>query len=184
MPLFYGYEIKTLGENDLENFEIYIEQLQEILEKLKEKIKMRLLNINCYAEGYYSGATYEENITIPADTFDSLPEEVRNQIRDLEIGVGELDGKHSECFATITEDGLKYIEENDVDDWDFTCRCDGDQMYYELKEIFKNNGIDIKEEIRKAEEYENSIDSYIIKEYRVKKSWVDKINEFMKTLGE
>lgn len=145
---------------------------------------MRLLNINCYAEAYYSGATYEENITIPADTFDSLPEEVRNQIRDLEIGVGELDGKHSECFATVTEDGLQYIEESDLGDFDFTCKCDGEQMYYELEDIFKDNGIDLDEEIKKSEEYENGIDSYITKEFRIKKSWVKIIEDVIKSLGE
>lgn len=145
---------------------------------------MRLLNINCYAEAYYSGATYEENITIPADTFDSLPEEVRNKIRDLEIGVGELDGKHSECFATITEDGLQYIEESETEDFDFTCKCDGNQMYYELEEIFKDNGIDLCEQITRAEKYESSIDSYITKEFRIKKSWVDAVEEFVRKLGE
>lgn len=146
---------------------------------------MRLLNINCYAEGYYSGATYEENILIPADTFDNLPEEVRDKIINMKIGVGELDGKHSECFAEITQDGIQYFEDGEAKNSDMSNnRSDGEKMYYKLDDIFKENGIDLDEEIIKAEKYINTLDTYITKEYRIKKSWIDKVNEFIKTLGE
>lgn len=146
---------------------------------------MRLLNINCFAEAYYSGATYEENILIPADIFDSLPQEVKDKIINMEIGVGELDGKHSECYAEITEDGIQYFEEGEAENSDMSNnRCDGERMYYKLEEIFKDNGIDLDEEIKKAEEYINTLDTYITKEYRIKKSLVGKVEEFIKSLGD
>lgn len=144
---------------------------------------MRLLNINCFVEAYYSGATYEENILIPADTFDSLLEKIRNKIRDLDIFVGELDGKHSETIATIEEDGIQYIEEDGIESCNIATTCDGDNMYYELEEIFEYNGIHLDEEIKRASEYINTIDTYVTKEFRIKKSQVPSVLKFIESLN-
>lgn len=145
---------------------------------------MRLLNINCFAEGYYSGATYEENIIIPADTYDRLSEEARKQIKDMEIYVGELDGKHSEAYAKIGEDGMQYFEEDNQDNICDEVTNDGDYMYEELKELFRENNLDLDCEIKKAKVYIDSLDGYVTYSCRVRKSKLNDLKKYISKLKE
>ena len=57
---------------------------------------MELVNVNLYAEGYYSGATYEDNIWIKESSYEKL-----RDIFPTEISCGELDGKHSEVMGEV-----------------------------------------------------------------------------------
>lgn len=145
---------------------------------------MKLLNINCYTETYYSGATYEENIIIPADTYDRLPEKVREQIKELEICVGELDGKYSEIYAKVGEYGIEYFEENDQDNICDEVTNDGDYMYEELKELFRENNLDLDCEIKKAKEYIDLLDGYISYTCRIRKSKLNDLKKFISKLED
>lgn len=54
---------------------------------------MELVNVNLFAEGYYSGSTYEDNIWIKKSSYEKLA-----NVFPEEISCGELDGKHDEVI--------------------------------------------------------------------------------------
>jgi len=83
----------------------------------------KIVRVSAYAEGYYSGATAYGELYIPHEFY----EENKEKLSNLEVYVGELDGKHSEVecdtkFETITiEDILKmentsYKQDKDIDE--------------------------------------------------------------------
>ena len=57
---------------------------------------MELVNVCLFAEGYYSGSTYEDNIWIKKSSYEKLKD-----IFPTEIGCGELDGKFSEVMGDV-----------------------------------------------------------------------------------
>lgn len=62
----------------------------------------KIVRISACAEGYYSGATAYGELYIPIDFY----EEHKDVLKDLEIYVGELDGKHSESECSVEFDTL------------------------------------------------------------------------------
>lgn len=70
--------------------------------------------ITAFAEGYYSGQTYLENVVMTNEFY----EKNKEVLDEISLYIGELDGKHSEveCYIEIDEmDGntLQDLEEND-----------------------------------------------------------------------
>ena len=57
---------------------------------------MELVNVCLFAEGYYSGSTYEDNIWIKKSSYEKLKD-----IFPTEICCGELDGKFSEVMGNV-----------------------------------------------------------------------------------
>mgnify|MGYP002583102482 CR=1 FL=1 len=57
---------------------------------------MELVNVNLYAYGHYSEATYEDNIWIKKSSYEKLKDNFPSQ-----IGCGELDGKYSEIMGDV-----------------------------------------------------------------------------------
>lgn len=135
---------------------------------------MNLVEISAYAEGYYSGQTYEERILITEESYKKL----KDKIDKITIYVSELDGKHSEVEADID---VEYLDENNLDkidtDYDST-------LCYELLEIFDSSSMSLEKELNDINDYLNTLDKYIVKEVRIKESQLDKLNEFLKELGE
>lgn len=139
---------------------------------------MNIVNICCYAYGYYSGSEYEEKIAIPEEAY----EKVKNKIEELQVYIPELDGKHSEIEADIV---IQFIEEKNVANVGLNeVSNDGEDLWNELSAIFADNGLDLMEETRKVEQYLETIDYFVDVTVRVKKSDVSKIREYEKKLNE
>lgn len=67
---------------------------------------MELVNINLFAEGYYSESTYEDNIWIKKSSYEKLME-----VFPKEISCGELDGKYSEVMGEVEVKDYSYTDE-------------------------------------------------------------------------
>lgn len=136
---------------------------------------MKLVNINLYAEGYYSGSTYEENRWVRADSYekikDALPEE---------IYCGELDGKHSEVSGDIE------IQDDFNDDEDLEMAgdggCDGERLRDVLVNIYQDHSLDFDSEEKEIEDYLNSLDRYVEVTVNIPQSKRDELYKFVDDL--
>lgn len=112
---------------------------------------MELVNVNLYAEGYYSGATYEDNIWIKESSYEKL-----RDIFPTEISCGELDGKHSEVMGEVE------IQNNWHTDEDFAkagrSEGDGDRLELELIDLYNEHGLDWDAEQDEIDEYFDGLD--------------------------
>ena len=112
---------------------------------------MELVNVNLYAEGYYSGATYEDNIWIKESSYEKL-----RDIFPTEISCGELDGKHSEVMGEVE------IQNNWHTDEDFAkagrSEGDGDGLELELIDLYNEHGLDWDAEQDEIDEYFDGLD--------------------------
>ena len=137
---------------------------------------MDIVNLCFYAEGYYSGSTYEENITVSKEFY----EKIREKVEEMEVCVYELDGKHSTTYGNIE---VQSCNEEDIIDWWKETKNDGSFFYSELSWICQCYfNLDLDKEIKEVEEYIDSLDTYVEIEVRVKKSQMDKLVEFMHKL--
>lgn len=138
---------------------------------------MELVKISAGVCGYYSDATYEDNIFIAKETY----EKVKEDVKKIEIYIYELDGKHSECEAEI--DITEYTEE-DLLTKKINDSCDGEKLYYELEEIFEKYNLDLSKEINIAEDYLKTLDRLTTVEFTVKESQVKLIKDFIASLSK
>ena len=137
---------------------------------------MDIVNLNFYAEGYYSGSIYEENITVSKEFY----EKIRDKVEEMEVCVYELDGKHSTTYGNIE---VQSCNEEDIIDWWEETENDGNVFYSKLSwtcSCYFN--LDLDKEIKEVKEYIDSLDTYVEIEVRVKKSQMDKLVEFMHKL--
>ena len=138
---------------------------------------MDIVNLCFYAEGYYSGSTYEENITVSKEFY----EKIKDKVEEMEVCVYELDGKHSTTYGNIE---VKSCKEADIIDWWEETENDGNVFYSELSWICQCYfNLDLDKEIKEVEEYIDSLDTYVEVEVRVKKSQKDKLMDFVETLN-
>lgn len=138
---------------------------------------MRLININLYAEGYYSGSTYEENQWVKADSYEKIKDDLPE-----EICCGELDGKHSEVYGDIEiQDEFKNDEDlaNAGDG-----ACDGERLRYRLIDVYKIHNLDFESEEREIEKYLSSLDRYVEVTVNIPQSKKDKLFEFVDSLKQ
>lgn len=112
---------------------------------------MDLVNVCLYAEAYYSGAEYEENIWIKKSSYEKLMDDFPE-----EISCGELDGKCSEVIGDVS------IQDNWKTDEEYakagSAKCDGDYLKDELEYLYKSNSLNWEEEQQEIEEYFNNLD--------------------------
>lgn len=155
---------------------------------------MKLLVFSCYANGEYSGAEYTERIVIPAEAFDNLSEEAKHEIENLIVLCGDLDGKHSNVCTDIQlfyleESKLFYISEyqgsSEINMY-FELKRIGfkTNMYFELKRIFDENDVILRAEMRKAKKYMDSLDLYVTRGFKIRRSQVELVEEFVKSLQD
>lgn len=137
---------------------------------------MDITNIRASATGSYSGSEYEENVTIPTSAYMKFKE----QIDGIEISICELDGKYSECEADI--EIQQFTEDKILNRW-FDVGSDGEHLYDSLFGILKEDNISLDKEIKKAESFVDSLDTCVTVEYSVRKSQVEKIKEFIKSIN-
>lgn len=128
-----------------------------------------------YAIGYYSGQEYEENVTISEEMYDKIKGEIDN----MEVYIPDLDGKYSEVLGTIN---IQPCEENEIEDWYSETRNDGESFWERLQEVCQDKGLDIVKDVQEVEKFIESLDFCIEVTLSVRKSKVDKLKAFVKTL--
>lgn len=136
---------------------------------------MELVNINLFAEGYYSGSTYEDNIWIKKSSYEKLMD-----VFPEEISCGELDGKHSEVMGEVEVQDYSYTDEyyaknsNTIND--------GDYLEWSLRDLYESNGLNLVEEQKEITEYLNHLDLYEDVTVSVPHSKVKELMKFVKSL--
>jgi len=147
---------------------------------------MDIVKLNVYAEAYYSGATYEEDVVISKNLYEKIKTELdeydsENNENASGIYVGELDGKHSEVEGDLS---IEVYSEDEVADCDWNLNEDGDRLYYKVKDICDEKDLDLDEDIKAVKEYLKNVDSYVEISIMAKKSNVDKIREYAESLEQ
>lgn len=112
---------------------------------------MELVNVNLYAMGYYSEATYEDNIWIKKSSYEKLRDAF-----PLQIYCGELDGKYSEVMGDVEIQNDWHTDEEYAKAG--IAKCDGDYLKNELIDLYGANNLDWKSEQKEIKEYFNSLD--------------------------
>lgn len=134
---------------------------------------MNLVNISVYAEGYYSGSNYSENVLIKEESYEKIKADIPE-----EIFCGELDGKHSQVYGEVEvdfykdDDLLTYTNED----------CDGNTLQKGIENVFKKYNMDFENESNDIKSYLSSLDRYCDMTIRVRKSKLDKISRIVQFL--
>lgn len=138
---------------------------------------MNLVKISVYAEGYYSGQTYAEEYFIKEESYNRLKEEIDN----IDIYIGDLDGKHSEVPADLqievfSEEMLlkSNIEEMIQNSDDLAC---------ELIPIYNKIGLDFIQELSGIDKYLSELNTYITFKATIKKSQRKLVEDFIRGLN-
>lgn len=156
-----------------------------------------LIELNLYAEAYYSGAEYNEVVFITPEDYikyfgsgqntdaETFEEYVRNQWDDREIYVGELDGKHSEVSGNVEVDF--WDAERIAEYWEQPDN-DGDYLLNTLIEDVETphneSRFEIMENIQKhVNEVVKSIGTKVTIECRVPKDKVAELKAFVEQLN-
>ena len=136
---------------------------------------MELVNVCLFAEGYYSGSTYEENIWIKKSSYEKLED-----VFPKEISCGELDGKFSEVMGNVE------IQDDWHTDEEYSkagiAENDGDYLEWELRDLYKNNNIDWDLEQKEIKEYFKNLDVLEEVTVSIPSSKKSELMEFVKTL--
>lgn len=139
---------------------------------------MNIVNLCCYAEGYYSGAKYEENVVISEDFY----EKIKNLIETEEcVSLGELDGKHSNVEGNID---VQFFNEKEIDNAGFDKdNSDGSCLYEYLKETIGDSlSKELDDNIKEIKDYLSTRDLYEDMTISVRRSNKQKVLDFLKTL--
>lgn len=147
---------------------------------------MDIVKLNVYAEAYYSGATYEEDMVISKSLYEKIKTELdeydsENNENARGVYVGELDGKHSEVEGDLS---VEVYSEEEIADCSWNLNEDGDCLYYKVKDICDAKDFDLDADIKSVQSYLKNVDSYVEISLTVKKSNVDKIKEYAKSLNQ
>ena len=138
---------------------------------------MKIINLCCCGEGYYSGQTYEENIAIFEDTFDKIKEDIDS----MKVCLGELDGKHSCVYGeveiqTFTEDEIPNAGFDEI-------KKDGDCLYNKLEDVFQLHHLSLNDEIERVNDYLETLDLFVDFTINLKQSDIEKVKIFLEILG-
>lgn len=137
---------------------------------------MELVNVNLFAEAYYSGITYEDNIWIKKTSYEKLM-----SVFPEEISCGELDGKHSEVIMGEVEvQDYSYTDEYYAKNADIT--NDGDYLELSLRDLYESNGLDWVEEQKEIIEYLSYLDLHEEVTVSVPHSKVEELMKFVDNL--
>lgn len=147
---------------------------------------MDIVKLNVYAEAYYSGAIYEEDVVISKNLYEKIKAEIdeydsENNENARGVYVGELDGKYSEVKGDLS---IEIYSEDEVADCDWNLNEDGDNLYYKLKDICDEKDLDLDEDIKSVQDYLKNVDSYVVISIVVKKSNVEKVKEYAESLDQ
>lgn len=136
---------------------------------------MELVNINLFAEAYYSGRTYEDNIWIKKSSYEKLM-----GVFPEEISCGELDGKYSEVMGEVDVQDYSYTDEYYAKNADIA--HDGDYPEWSLRDLYESNGLDWVGEQKEINEYLSNLDLYEEVTVSVPHSKVEELMKFVDNL--
>lgn len=136
---------------------------------------MELVNINLFAEAYYSGRTYEDNIWIKKSSYEKLM-----GVFPKEISCGELDGKYSEVIGEVEVQDYSHTDEYYAKNADIA--HDGDYLEWSLRDLYESNGLDWVEEQKEINEYLSHLDLYEEVTVSVPHSKVKELMKFVDNL--
>ena len=147
---------------------------------------MDIVKLNVYAEAYYSGATYEEDVIISKSLYEKIKTDLdeynsENNENARGVYVGELDGKHSEVKGDLS---VEIYSEDDIADCNWNLNEDGDMLYCKVKDICDEKDLDLDEDIKSVQDYLKNVDSYVEISIMVKKSNVEKVKEYAESLEQ
>ena len=147
---------------------------------------MDIVKLNVYAEAYYSGATYEEDVIISKSLYEKIKTDLdeynsENNENARGVYVGELDGKYSEVEGDLS---VEIYSEDDIADCNWNLNEDGDMLYYKVKDICDEKDLDLDEDIKSVQDYLKNVDSYVEISIMVKKSNVEKVKEYAESLEQ
>lgn len=137
---------------------------------------MNVVNLCFYAEGYYSGQEYEENVTISEEMY----ENIKHEIADMQVYIPDLDGKHSEVCGDID---IQPCEESEIEDWYSETKNDGESFWERLQEVCQEKGLDIVKDVEEVEKYIKGLDFNVEVTLSVRKSKVDELKAFAEKLN-
>lgn len=136
---------------------------------------MELVNVCLYAEGYYSGSTYKDNIWIKESSYEKLKDKF-----PVKVGCGELDGKHSEVIGDV-EIQNSWKTDEDYAKAGFT-KCDGDYLEWRLRDLYEENGLDWKTEQKEIKEYFDGLDVWVEVNVEIPSSKKDELLKFVNSI--
>lgn len=136
---------------------------------------MELVNINLFAEAYYSGRTYEDNIWIKKTSYEKLM-----SVFPEEISCGELDGKYSEVMGEVEVQDYSHTDEYYARNADIA--HDGDYLEWSLRDLYESNGLDWVGEQKEINEYLSHLDLYEEITVSVPHSKVEELMKFVDSL--
>lgn len=136
---------------------------------------MELVNINLFAEAYYSGRTYEDNIWIKKTSYEKLM-----SVFPEEISCGELDGKYSEVMGEVEVQDYSHTDEYYAKNADIA--HDGDYLEWSLRDLYESNGLDWVGEQKEINEYLSHLDLYEEITVSVPHSKVEELMKFVDNL--
>lgn len=138
-----------------------------------------LVNICLFAEGAYSGNTYEENVMVTEDFFNKI----KDKLDAKNFCKCELDGKFSEVSA---DKDYQYFTEEDVAGWtleDLDSTNDGDEFFLEIRDICKSMNLDLDEECKDVRNWcKEHVKQVINVTYSVPVSKKEELDKFVKEL--
>lgn len=137
---------------------------------------MNVVNLCFYAEGYYSGKEYEENVTISEEMY----ENIKHEIADMQVYISDLDGKHSEVCGEID---VQPCGESEIEDWYSETKNDGESFWECLQEVCQAKGLDIVKDVEEVEKYIKGLDFNVEVTLTVRKSKVDELKAFAEKLN-
>lgn len=136
---------------------------------------MELVNINLFAEGYYSGSTYEDNIWIKKSSYEKIM-----NIFPEEISCGELDGKYSEVMGKVE------VQNDWNTDEEYAkagiALSDGYCLENYLEGLYEENGLDWEEEQKEIREYFREIDMWVDITVNIPRSKTQELLDFVEKL--
>lgn len=140
---------------------------------------MDLVNVNLYAEAYYSKATYNDNIWIKKSSYEILKE----NLKAAKVYCREMDGKYGDVYADISfqtdwKTDKDYAEAGNDD------KGNGDYLENFLRELYDSNNLDYYEEQKEISDYFNSIDPFTMVTVYVPTSMEGELLAYAKKLQE
>jgi len=136
---------------------------------------MDLVKITAYARGEYSENEYCEERFITKDSYDIIA----NKLKESEIYICELDGKHSQCECDID---IEHFNDELLRESNLELIKNGDDLYYLLSELYSSRPITFVQEQSLINEYISTLDTYQSVTVQVRKSQVDKLKAYAKEL--
>lgn len=139
---------------------------------------MEFVLVEAYAEGGYTGLTYEEYVLLPKEVYDN----VKEQIEQIKIYVRDLDGKHSETKADFYIEVFEDVDKIQNKNWSKEICSDYDELHYRINKILEPLGLNSLTEKNKVIKYIKSLDCLTDITVTVRNSQVPKVMDFIKSL--